>query len=204
MAKKNQLKTYLEFSSELNEIDMTVSGGKGTAFLSIFTSLDKDFEKKNYNIVGQVHNYNIYKTMHSTDVFYYTVDENGKTTMFVLGNQKNNTFEITIKAAKKNNPFKMFELYVFLIKKLNLVLSTSSQTEAGRRVWSKLATVPGISIHGWIDGKPLNIHLNKDQELVYAFSDLDGTKYQKPHKGTEDYLSVEEIKAVKLVAHKKE
>lgn len=183
---------------------MTVSGGKGTAFLSIFTSLDKDFEKKNYDIVGQVQGHNIYKTMHSTDAFYYTVDENGKTTMFVLGNQKNNTFEIAIKAAKKNNPFKMFELYAFLIKKLNLVLSTTSQTEAGRRVWSKLATVPGISIHGWLDGKPLNIHLNKDQELVYALSDIDGTKYHKPKKGTEDYLSVEEINAVKLVAHKKD
>lgn len=204
MVAQNRLKSYLEISEELNEIDMTFSGGKGSAFLSTFSSLDKEFEKKNFSIVGQIQNLNIYKTTVFEDVFYYIVDDRNRVNMFVLGHQTKNAFEIVIKAAKKNNPIKMYKLYEFLIKHLNLVLSTTSQTEAGRRVWSKLATVPGIAIHGWLYGKPLNIHLNRDQEFVYSLSDLDGTKYSKPHKGTEDYLSAEEINAVKLVAHKKD
>lgn len=198
--------SYLEYKT-LNEVYEVEVGKKGHAFPQQFAEAQKLYMTGKYIIVGNHKGYDIMSSVvEGTHTYYFIVDHHGKVSMFVSGDHHDNTFRIIVKAAEENNPFPMVELYTFLIKDLNLILSTSEQSIAGRKVWAKLARVPGIKIHGWIGGitgTPVNISLNKDQELVYAHSDIDGTKYRKPTKGTEDFLSSEEIESTILVAHKK-
>ena len=101
--------------------------------------------------------------------------------------------KINILGSTKNNKLKAHDFYHELIKR-GYTLYSNEQSEGGQLVWSKLSKFKDVNIHGWYNGKPVNISLANDSDEIY----LD-------HESAETYSDGKKRSGygIALIAHKK-
>lgn len=125
---------------------------------------------------------------------YLIVDNhNGLAQIQLMTTERKNVLSNLSLFAAPNNKIKAADFYRILITKLNKVLVGDRQSPGSQAVWAKLAKFPDVNVHGWLNGKPVNI-TPADREYAYGTLKTSG-----------DYESPENMDAVKmkLVAHKK-
>lgn len=115
-------------------------------------------------------------------------------TLFLSYNDAKNakTISIAVLMTSSYNKLHADVFYHELIKR-DYILTTDMQSEGGQFVWSKLAKYPDVSIHGWYEGKPVNVSLSKDYDEIYL--DYENNELKKGSK--------HDTVGMTLVAHKK-
>lgn len=63
---------------------------------------------------------------------------------------------VTTVVSSGTSPLKAHDIYHHIMKHHGVSFVGTEQTEGGRRVWQKLGKMPGVSVHGWKDGQPVN------------------------------------------------
>lgn len=101
--------------------------------------------------------------------------------------------KINILGSTKNNKLKAHDFYHELIKR-GYTLYSDAQSEGGQLVWSKLSKFKDVNIHGWYNGKPVNVSLEKDSEEIYL--DRNSAETYSDGKKRSAY-------GIALIAHKK-
>lgn len=149
-----------------------------------YAYLDQQYTSGNVSIwlahggTSRVTYYGIDNTSHRAQIQLVCTDSNG-----VLK-------DLSLYAAP-NNTIKAADFYHILITKLNKVLVATHQSPGSQTVWAKLNTFPDVAIHGWLNGKPVNITPD-DREYAYA---------TEPQSRQSQELR--DAHKMKLVAHKK-
>jgi hypothetical protein len=102
------------------------------------------------------------------------------------------SFEIGDLAGREGSSLKAHDFYHHLITHHDHILSTSSQTSGGVKVWKKLSQKKDIHVHGWdpTNKSPVNVRTHDDSE-----THMDPTKSRD-----DDDLS---LSRMHLIAHKK-
>lgn len=84
--------------------------------------------------------------------------------------------------------------YATIIKLENISLEAKDQSIGAKKVWEKLAKMPGINVHGWLNGEPVNVTPHPDNEdEIYRDGDIYSNNYNA------DDL---EVGQMTLIAHK--
>ena len=151
-------------------------------------------------------NFSIWSSSNGVQSIYYVVDDRTQEAQIQLRcEEKNNVLSYLDLFAAPNNTIKAADFYRILITKLNKVLVADRQSPGSQAVWAKLNTFPDVSIHGWLNGKPVNITA-ADREYAYAeppenwlagFNKTGRPRYARRSKELDDAYKM------KLVAHKK-
>lgn len=110
-----------------------------------------------------------------------------------------NSWQVDTVAASNKNTIPTHKFYAWIIKKKNIILvSGNEQSEGGKKVWERLSKEPGIGMHGWLNGKPVNLgsHLGVDTEdethnksLWWTDGKMDDEEYNS-RKAARDMLLV--------------
>ena len=92
-----------------------------------------------------------------------------KVDIFLESFEENNVLsDLRLRALTKNNTLKAHNFYAFLITKLGKTLVAAEQSPGGHAVWKQLQKYhKNISIHGWLNGKPVNVDM-RDPEYTHA------------------------------------
>lgn len=163
--------------------------------------------KAQYKIkeVANLGKFSIWKGRRYADSLYYVIDNStGLAQILLLAKEKNDVLSSLNLYAAPGNTVKAVEFYRALITKLNKTLVADLQSPGSKAVWAKLNKLPDVSIHGWLDGKPVNITA-ADQEYAYGNAEY---KYRKdPKTGLIKQIvpgqELLDATRMKLVAHKK-
>ena len=153
-------------------------------------SLDKDhdlYHKSQWSWLHANH-YDSYHVVHR---------DSGKVTTTVHGkrNPKTKTFSISTTDSTGTGP-KAHKVYRKILQTGHSnALVGSSHSEGGQKIWQKLSSEKGVSVHGWHAGKPVNID-PKDPEETHVSSDEARKGYLKGKKD----LAGRKIYKMKLVA----
>lgn len=150
-------------------------------------------------------NFSIWRGHERGSSIYYIVDNRtGEAQIQLMAHERNNTLSGLSLFAAPGNTIKAADFYRLLITKLNKVLVASNQSPGSQAVWAKLNKFPDVNIHGWLDGKPVNID-TKDRE--YAYGDAKYKYIKDPKTGLIKQISpsqeLKDATRMKLVAHKK-
>ena len=119
---------------------------------------------------------------------------------------RNNVLDDLSLFAAPNNTVKAADFYRILITKLNKILVADRQSPGSQAVWAKLAKFPDVNVHGWLNGKPVNI-TPADREYAYGTEERGRWKMNSA-TGIQSWISNDTpenraAKNMKLVAHKK-
>ena len=111
------------------------------------------------------------------DAAYHLQDpKTKKITHSVNGTEKNGVLKVGGASTTGESPVKMHDFYHHLLKKHVKALVGTSHSEGAKKVWQNLAKKPGVSLHGWHKGKPVNLdpsdegetHAPKKSDDVYG------------------------------------
>ena len=147
-----------------------------------------------YKNLFEFGNYVVYYTSKKYDIFcVYDKSQKAFTLYLSAYSVKKMVVKINILGSTKNNKLKAHDFYHELIKH-GYTLYSNEQSEGGQLVWSKLSKFKDVNIHGWYNGKPVNISFAKDSDEIY----LD-------HKSGETYSDGKKRSGygIALIAHKK-
>ena len=110
---------------------------------------------------------------HSEDGSYYVIHKpTGKITTTISGvrNPKSKSFSINTVDSTGKGP-KVHKVYRKILQSGHSTsLVGSSHSEGGQKIWQKLSSEKGVSVHGWHKGKPVNID-PKDPEETHVPED---------------------------------
>lgn len=136
-------------------------------------------------------------------VIYHAVNKHGKTTLSVLGKEKqhNNKSSTLVDLNLKSsldNKLKAHHFYKHLITKHNVILAGDAQSEGGMKVWQRLKKMKGIKIHAQDERTHKYSHVDDvgDGETHHGYDD---TPYDVPYS---DHLR-NHIRDKILIAHRK-
>lgn len=198
-----------ELTTEVEELDyVSKSKAKGFRGPRSVEALQKKLGLKKVLDQG---NFSIWQGSRGTFggkiTMYYVVDNRiGEAQIQLLCNERNNVLSDLNLFAAPGNTIKAVDFYRILITKLNKVLVGDRQSPGSQAVWAKLNKFPDVGIHGWLDGKPVNID-TRDREYAYG-SAASKTLRLNPTNGTMRQVSNDspenrDARNMKLVAHKK-
>lgn len=150
-------------------------------------------------------NFSIWRGARDGFAMYYIVDNSTQQAQVqLLAHERKNVLTDLNLFAAPNNTVKAADFYRILITKLDKVLVAANQSPGSQAVWAKLNKFPDVNIHGWLDGKPVNIDPT-DREYAYGNAEY---KYKKdPKTGLivqiDPGQELKDATRMKLVAHKK-
>jgi hypothetical protein len=125
--------------------------------------------------------------------------ETGEITHSVNGEERRGVLTVGGASSTGKSPVKMHDFYHHLIRKHVKALVGTSHSEGAKKVWQKLSSKPGVSLHGWHKGKAVNLD-PKDEMETHGPT-------RKSYSRSKDKREPEEktVAATKLVAsyHKK-
>lgn len=168
------------------------------------TTLSKNFGLEQVLDTG---NFSIWYGRVKGYAMYYVVDNTTQQAQIqLMAHERNNVLTDLNLFAAPGNTIKAADFYRILITKLNKVLVASQQSPGSQAVWAKLNKFPDVGIHGWADGKPVNID-TRDRE--YAYGTQPGGRWVGSRTGVQQWTSNDTpenraAKNMKLVAHKKD
>jgi hypothetical protein len=89
-----------------------------------------------------------------------------KTTLSAMGdfNKKSGHLHKIELASSPENTLKAHKFYHHLITHHNISIQDDSSSPGNKKVWERLAKMPGVNIHGWSKGKPVNVVPHEDNE----------------------------------------
>lgn len=175
---------------EVEEIELSRSKRAGYAGPRDIEVLSKGFNLKKVLDLG---NFSIWRGSKYGNSIYYIVDNRTKQAQIQLtARERKNVLSHLNLFAAPGNTVKAADFYRLLITKLDKVLVGDRQSPGSQAVWAKLNKFPDVGIHGWLDGKPVNID-TRDRE--YAYGDRVGSIAPQEFKDAYN---------MKLVAHKKD
>lgn len=197
---------------------MFVRYGEGNLFEAVENSITKDSRsalsdagkkgrdvrretKINYgkeSYLGRFQGHNVRKTKFGKDDAAYHLEDpkTGDITHSVNGTEKNGVLTVGGASSTGNSKIKMHDFYHHLIKKHIKALVGSDHSEGAKKVWQKLSSKRGVSMHGSHKGKAVNLD-PKDESETHA----PRAGYPKDTREPEEKT----VAATKLVAsyHKK-
>lgn len=109
--------------------------------------------------------HHIYKTKDSRSglTTYHAYDPVEKrSTIAVRAKEKNGVLNGLYLAAHPKNNLRAHEFYHHLLKHHVTAIVADSQSEGAMRVWSNLSKKRGVKVHGWSNGKPVNVKWGDD------------------------------------------
>lgn len=191
------------FKKFLNEVLAIDWGGKYESD-NILPNYGKPYKSAtDFNTEMKLHYYQRYKKIcefgnfeiYCIDYGFYVYDKKQRRfTMYLTTySVKNNVIKINLLGSTTYNKLKAYDFYHELIRH-GYTLYTNEQSEGAQLVWSKLSKFKDVNIHGWYNGKAVNVSLSKDGDEIY----LD-------HENGETYSDGEKRDGygIALVAHKK-
>lgn len=138
---------------------------------------------------------------------YYIIDNSSQQAQIQLGcRERNNVLTHLNLYAAPGNTVKAVDFYRILITKLGKTLVADRQSPGSQAVWARLAKLPDVGVHGWLNGQAVNI-TPADRE--YAYGTPDGGRWSRANKtGVQSWISNKTpentaARNMKLVAHKK-
>ena len=148
-----------------------------------------------YKKICKFGDFEIYCILIEHNYGFYVYDKKQRRfTMYLTAHSvKNNVIEISILGSTTYNKLKAYDFYHELIKH-GYTLYTNEQSEGGQLVWSKLSKFKDVNIHGWYNGKAVNVSLSKDNDEIYLDNE-NGETYFDGEK--------QDRYGIALVAHKK-
>ena len=162
-----------EIIVEVEQIEVGKAKGK---WADTDPSTEKDVIERGAVLLGKTKSghriYNNKKPWYANNILsgYYAINPvNNKVDLMLEAYEKNNVLRsLRIRAISKKNTLKAHDFYHYLITKLNKVLVADKQSPGGEAVWRQLQKFHrDVTIHGWLDGKPVNIDMN-DPEYTHA------------------------------------
>lgn len=192
-----------ELANEVEELDSVSKskrqGFRGPRKVSVIQS---SFGAKKLLDAG---NFSIWRGSERGQSLYYVVDNRTQEAQIqLMCLERNNVLKDLSLFAAPGNTIKAVDFYRLLITKLNKVLVASSQSPGSQAVWAKLNKFPDVGIHGWLNGKAVNID-TRDREYAYAPYQSSYEKDPATGRLRQAKKSPELVDALnmKLVAHKK-
>lgn len=157
-------------------------------------------KKDGYSKFSSLGNHDLYQSHNGSHHKYIAHNRaTGKIDISMLGSQhkhkKGTTFNIQSLAGRTGSSLKAHDLYHHLITKHDHILVGTTHSIGGQKVWQKLAKKPGVGIHGWLNGKPVNLDPH-DSEQTHV-PDEEFYSDDKIDRATNDIFHT------KLIAHRK-
>ena len=90
----------------------------------------------------------------------------GQAHIVIQGHERKNVMHVRSTAAHDESTVKAHEVYHHLIKQGKVLASDSKQSEGGKRIWHKLAKTRGVNVHGWHNGKAVNVKVGDDETHI--------------------------------------
>lgn len=87
-----------------------------------------------------------------------------KITHSVNGAERRGVLTVGGASSTGDSSIKMHDFYHHLIKKHVKALVGTSHSEGAKKVWQKLSSKPGVSLHGWHKGKAVNLDPKDEME----------------------------------------
>lgn len=201
------VKRKSEELDEVEELDF-ISKSKSAGFRgpkNIYVIKDRYGAKK----LLDTGRYSIWKSHEMGTSIYYVVDNKTDLAQIQLtATERNNVLSGLGLYAAPGNTIKAADFYRLLITKLNKVLVADKQSPGSQAVWAKLNKFPDVGVHGWLNGKAVNID-TKDREYAYGTSPKKSGRWvMNPSTGMQRWVSNDtpenrDAVKMKLVAHKK-
>lgn len=132
-------------------------------------NIEDSYDEDLLELLGNFLNHNVYcEKSRQTRLEYILTDASDNVKIVLNVKPKGrNSWQVDTVAASNKNRVPAHKFYAWIIKKKNIILvSGNEQSEGGKKVWERLSKEPGIGMHGWLNGKPVNLgsHLGVDTE----------------------------------------
>jgi len=154
------------FKEYVNEVEVNAVFKNSEYFKQeVLPNFNHPINDTDYKILGVYPGLNlkICRMDYSGDTTYFALDpRTKKATIAVRGKLKNGVLSNLYLAAKNNNKLPAEDFYHYLIKNYLKALETDSQSEGAIKVWQKLSKKRDVNIHGWYNGKAVNIKFGED------------------------------------------
>lgn len=123
-----------------------------------------NYGKEHY--LGKFKGHYVRRTSHGGGaVAYHLQDpETKEITHSVNGEEKKGVLKVGGASSTGKSPVKMHDFYHHLLKKHIKALVGTNHSEGAKKVWQKLGSKPGISLHGWHKNKPVNLDHKDEME----------------------------------------
>lgn len=116
------------------------------------------------------------------DAAYHLQDpKTKKITHSVNGSERNGVLTVGGASSTGDSDIKMHDFYHHLIKKHLKALVGTDHSPGAKKVWQKLAKKRNVSMHGWVDGKPVNLD-PQDEDETHAPRKPDGYDERTPEE----------------------
>lgn len=146
--------------------DRTAMSDSGRMAKDVRSDAKNNYGKEHY--LGKFRGHYVRKTKEGGYTSYHLQDpQTGKITHSVNGNEKKGVLKIGGASSTGKSPIKMHDFYHHLIKKHLKGLVGTDHSEGAKKVWQKLSSKDGVSIHGWHKGKAVNLD-PKDEGETHA------------------------------------
>ncbi len=111
------------------------------------------------------HNVFLTKPKWSSGRLYILADKKDKIMILLSVKSFGKSWKVDSVSAASRNIVPANKFYAWLIKNASITLvSGSEQSAGGKKIWERLSKEPGIGVHGWIDGKAVNLGPNLSPE----------------------------------------
>ena len=101
----------------------------------------------------------------SADRLYILADKDDKIMILLAVDRFGKSWKVSTVSAASKNIVPANKFYAWLIKNQGITLvSGSEQSAGGKKIWERLSKEPGIGVHGWINGKAVNLGPNLSPE----------------------------------------
>ena len=193
------MRTFKEYLAEVLDLDMRKKSRDTEFTRSILYNAGDKWDPEDHknaehisttssgHHIYKTRGHHIYKTGSRSNIMYHAYDPKTKrSTIAVYGKEHKGVLSSLNLASHKTNTLKAHDFYHHLLKHHLTALATDTQSEGGKGVWEKLAKKPGVKIHGWSKGKPVNVKFGEDET----------------HAKAGDYIeNGQDIRRMELVAH---
>lgn len=186
------MRTFKEYLAEVKDIKISKNDEffKNRINYNCGNKWDPEKHPENKHISTSSSGHHIYKTKirGKPGVYRYHAyaPKTKRSTISVEGKEQNGVLSHLNLASHSSNKLKAHDFYHHLLKHHLTALVADQQSPGGKAVWEKLSKKRDINIHGWSNGKPINVKFGEDET----------------HSGNSDNDEAStEIRRMKLVAH---
>lgn len=131
-------------------------GDAGKDAPSLRRDVKNNYGKESY--LGSLKGHHVRKTVEGSITSYHLQHpETREITHSVNGRLRNGVLKIYGAASTGNSPIKMHHFYHHLLKKHLKAVESDSQSPGAISMWQRLAKERGVSVHGHVDGKAVNV-----------------------------------------------